>query len=33
MLGMSAEGVRKLEKRALERLAQEREIEGLRDAA
>jgi RNA polymerase primary sigma factor len=33
LLGMSAEGVRKLEKRALERLAQEREIEGLRDAA
>ena len=33
MLGMSAEGVRKLEKRALERLAQEREIEGLREAA
>ncbi|MGH2838354.1 MAG: sigma-70 family RNA polymerase sigma factor [Thermoleophilaceae bacterium] len=33
MLGMSAEGVRKLEKRALERLAEEREIEGLRDAA
>ncbi len=33
MLGMSAEGVRKLEKRALERLAQERELEGLRDAA
>ncbi len=33
MLGMSAEGVRKLEKRALERLAQQREIEGLRDAA
>ena len=33
MLGMSAEGVRKLEKRALARLAQEREIEGLRDAA
>ena len=33
MLGMSAEGVRKLEKRALERLAQEREIAGLRDAA
>jgi len=33
MLGMSAEGVRKLEKRALKRLAQEREIEGLRDAA
>jgi RNA polymerase primary sigma factor len=33
MLGMSAEGVRKLEKRALERLAQEREIEALREAA
>jgi RNA polymerase primary sigma factor len=33
MLGMSAEGVRKLEKRALERLAQQREIEGLQDAA
>jgi RNA polymerase primary sigma factor len=33
MLGMSAEGVRKLEKRALERLAQQREIEGLKDAA
>jgi RNA polymerase primary sigma factor len=33
LLGMSAEGVRKLEKRALERLAREREIEGLRDAA
>jgi RNA polymerase primary sigma factor len=33
MLGMSAEGVRKLEKRALERLAQQRELEGLRDAA
>ena len=33
MLGMSAEGVRKLEKRALERLAEQREIEGLRDAA
>ena len=33
MLGMSAEGVRKLEKRALERLAQERELDGLRDAA
>ena len=33
MLGMSAEGVRKLEKRALARLAQEREIEGLREAA
>ena len=33
MLGMSAEGVRQLEKRALERLAQQREIEGLRDAA
>ena len=33
MLGMSAEGVRKLEKRALERLAEQREIDGLRDAA
>jgi len=32
-LGMSAEGVRKLEKKALERLAQEREIEGLSEAA
>jgi hypothetical protein len=33
MLGMSAEGVRKLEKRALERLAEQRELDGLREAA